>query len=128
VDKVKKSLARFNDDLGSIAPLGIGLFLFIVAMMLTVISASSMFIFQKRLTTLSEAVAVFIASGGESSAVFVETVSRRSFQNLKIQDVLLQDGLTTEVVACALWMPPVIVLEPFGSKEICSHAAARAGN
>jgi hypothetical protein len=124
---MKKFLSRVSLDSGSIAPLGIGLFLFVVAMMFTVISASSMFIFQKRLTTIAEAAAVFISSGSESSSVFFETFQRRSFINLKIQDELLQDGSTTEVVVCALWVSPLLILNTLGSKEICSYAAARAG-
>lgn len=124
---MKKFLSRLMIDSGSIAPLAIGLFVFSVAMMFTVISASSMFILQKRLTTFAEAAAVYVSSGGESSEVFVETVSRRSFANLRIEDRLLRDGLTTEVFACASWLPPIVVLEPLVSKEICSHATARAG-
>lgn len=124
---MSRSLSRVRLDSGSIAPLGIGLFLFIIAMMVTIVCASSMFIFQKRLTTFAEAAAVFISSGGELS-VFNEKVSHRGFNNLRIGDQLLQDGLTTEVIACALWTPPILILEPLTPKEICSHAAARVGS
>jgi hypothetical protein len=123
---MKMTLDRFKGDSGSIAPLGIGLFMFIVAMMFAIISASSMFIFQKRLTTLAEAAAVFSSSSGESSGVFIEKAPQRGFTNLKIDDELLQDDRTTEVVACALWVPPLRLLGTLGTKEICSHAAARA--
>jgi hypothetical protein len=124
---MKRHLSRARNDSGSIAPLGIGLFLFIFAMMFTIVSASSMFIFQKRLTTVAEAAAVYISSGGESS-VFNEFVTQQGFTNLRLKDELLIDGLTSEVVACALWLPPVPTLEPLGSKEVCSHASARAGD
>lgn len=126
MDQVSKRVSRVRQDSGSIAPLGIGLFLFIIAMTFSIVCASSMFIFQKRLTTIAEAASVFVSSGGEL-AVFNENVVQRSFTALRITDQLLQDGLTTEVVACALWAPPVPFLVPLSSQEICSHAAARSG-
>ena len=124
---MKKQLSRTKNDSGSTAPLGIGIFLFLIALMFTIVSASSMFIFQKRLTTVAEAAAVYISSGGQSS-VFNKFVTQQVFTNLRLTDELLMDGLTTEVVACSLWLPPLPTLEPLGSKEVCSHASARAGD
>lgn len=118
---------------GSIAPLGIGLIIFSMAMMLSIVSATSLFIFQKRLTNLAESAALHAVQTGETAAEFVRQVGEGNFQNLRISNSTLQDGLTTEVRACALWRSifengAPAMFGDVGAVEICSHAAARAQN
>lgn len=110
---------------GSIAPLGIGLLAFTAIMMLTSISAASLFIFQKRLTTLAEADAIFVAGTGENSESFLALIDSDQFSNLQLSDELLADQRTVKAVACASWKSIFRVTLGVESQVICSHASAR---
>jgi hypothetical protein len=120
-----------KSEAGSIAPLGIGLILLSVAMMLTILSSASLFIFQKRLTTIAESAALFAVAKNNEDAGSVEFLSKTresGFINLSLKNLLLPDHQTIEVQACAIWQPPVISFSELTSREVCSRASARAGN
>ncbi len=118
-------MTGIRGERGSIAPLGIGLLAFTAIMMLTSISAASLFIFQKRLTTLAEADALFVAGTGENSGAFLKLIDSDQFSNLQLSDEILADAQTVKVVACASWQPFFRFAEQIGPQVICSHASAR---
>jgi hypothetical protein len=118
-------MTGIRGERGSIAPLGIGLLAFTAIMMLTSISAASLFIFQKRLTTLAEADALFVAGSGENSESFLALIDSDQFLNLQLSDELLSDERTVKAVACASWKPVFRIALGVGPKVICSHASAR---
>lgn len=119
--------STLGEQRGSIAPLGIGLFIFSVAFSLTVVSAASIFLFQKRLTTLAESTAVFVASGQGESVNFLEKVGKQQFEELRLWNSFAPDQSTVIVSACALWRAPVVTVDIFAKTQVCSRASARAG-
>ena len=115
------------DESGSIAPLGIGFLLITATLMLTITTASSLFVFQKRLTTYAEADALYIASTGSESSDFIRLAGVNKFEGLKLTNLTSPDGRTVNVIACARWRPFAYTPAGIGETEVCSHAAARAG-
>ena len=118
---------QLSADTGSIAPLGIGLFLFSLIFSFTTVSATSIFIFQKRLTSLAESVAVFAASGNGESADFLNSVGALNFEELRVSNSVAADQATTVVKACAFWHAPLVTAGEFTKLQICSTASARSG-
>jgi hypothetical protein len=122
-----KKYDSFFADTGSIAPLGLGLFLFSLIFCLTTVGATSLFIFQKRLTSLAESSALYVASGYGESADFLNSVGSLNFDDLRVVNSLAADELTTVVKACATWHAPLITLGEFSKLKICSTGLARSG-
>ena len=115
------------DDAGSLTPLGLGMIIFTTLMLLSIITASSLFIFQKRLTTFAESAVLFVANSGADVSGFVALFDSGRFKDLKIHQSLAPDNLTVQVEACALWKPLFLSSGEIAEFEICSHAAARSG-
>lgn len=118
-------MTYLKDESGSIAPLAIGLISFTALLMMTTISASSLFIFQKRLTTVAESAALFVASTGGESETLLALINAEQFQNLKLSDQVLTDSRTVRATACALWSPIIVLSPEIGDRVICSNASAR---
>ena len=115
------------NESGSIAPLGIGLFLFSLIFSLTTVSAVSMFIFQKRLTTLAESTAIFVAGGSGEAADFLNLTGMPNFESLQLATNFTGDQATVMAKACAIWRAPVVTVGDFAKTNICAQAAARVG-
>lgn len=114
-----------QDSRGSIAPLGIGLALLSLATVLVFVSANSLFVLQRRLTTLAEATALSVATTSGSASDFLTEAGVSGFHNLKIASESSQDGITAEVKLCSTWQPPFRVLNLIGGQVICGFGAAR---
>jgi len=117
-----------SNDVGSIAPLGIGLFLFSLIFSLTTVSAVSMFIFQKRLTTSAESTALFVAGGNGESDDFLNLTGKTKFESLQLATRLAADQTTVMAKACAIWRAPVVTVDDFSKANICAQANARVGD
>lgn len=117
-----------SQENGSIAPLGIGMFLFSLIFSLTSVSATSMFIFQKKLTSLAESTAIYVASGNGNADDFFTAIGNPNLQGLKVSSSLDSDEVTVVAKVCALWIAPVVTVGEFARREICTHASARAAN
>lgn len=115
-------------EAGSIAPLGIGMFLFSLIFALTAVSATSIFIFQKRLTNLAESTALYVASGNGNADAFLTANGGSNLEGLKISSSLDSDDVTVIAKACAFWSAPFVTVGEFAKREICAHAAARAAD
>lgn len=114
-----------KSDRGSIAPLAIGLGLFSLACMLVVYSASSLFVFQKRLTNYSESAVLYVANSGGDLEKFVEEIWKPEFDEPSIDFELIDNHQTYRVISCALWSNPLpIHLLPL-QLRVCSNANAR---
>lgn len=124
--KVANVRNRFSAETGSIAPLGIGIFLFSIVFSFTTVSATSMFIFQKRLTSVAESVALFVASGRGESSDFLNSVGALNFEELKVAYSLAPDQVTTVVKACAIWRAPIVTVVEFSKRQTCSTGSARS--
>lgn len=114
-------------DRGSLAPLGVGLFALTMALIFVISSASSLFIFQKRLTNYSESAALYVAATGEDPQSFAVDYGVSGFKNLIVKAGNSEDGLTAEVSVCALWSAPIYLVGSIVEKQVCSHASARSG-
>ena len=113
---------------GSLAPLGVGMFLFSLIFSLTAVSATSMFIFQKRLTSMAESIAIYVASANGDANTFLATAGTQNLVELKVSSFLESDEVTVVANVCALWSAPVVTVVEFAKLEICTHAAARAAD
>lgn len=120
-------ICRGSKETGSIAPLGIGLLLLVFSVILTFIAASSMFIFQKRLTNIAESAALYLAANDSNLDEYLEQIELSDLDSLKLRGNVLSDEKTIRVMACAIWVTPSIGVSTLSQKEICSHASARAG-
>jgi Flp pilus assembly protein TadG len=120
-------IRRHSTETGSIAPLGIGLFLLVLSVLLTFIAASSLFIFQKRLTNISESAALFLAANDANLDTYLEQIDLSGLDSLQLRSNVLSDEKTIRVKACAIWATPSIGVLNLSQKEICSHASARVG-
>mgnify|MGYP000414412541 CR=1 FL=1 len=124
---MSNQIALVRRETGSVAPLGLGLALVSLSAILVFISASSMFLLQRRLTSLAE----YAALSGARYELPVEYYLRESKGNglsgLRVALDAMADGLTREVKICKTWRPPVPVLIQMVATEICGYGAARAG-
>lgn len=116
-----------SSDSGSMAPLGIGLFALSLAFVLTISAASSLFVFQKRLTNYAEMAAIYVGSQNAAVSDFQIRVGNQNFSDLSLVQQTLDDGMTVRVTACAKWTSPVPTYVPVTGRLICSNASARAG-
>lgn len=118
--------SKTSPEEGSIAPLGIGLSLMLLSLIFTFAAATSMFIFQKRLTNHAESAALFLASTGASVDSYLEIIATPNPEAMLLSSRLLSDEKTIEVIACANWKTPVLGGLEIAQKQICSRASARA--
>jgi hypothetical protein len=114
-------------DIGSMAPLGIGLFAISLSFVLTTAAAGSLFILQKRLTNYAEMAALYVTSKEQTVSEFQRIVGNQNLNSLNLVEQYLEDGVTVRITACADWLTPVSNYIGLGSKQICSHASARPG-
>ena len=115
-----------NEDRGSIAPLAVGLALISLITALMAVSAGSIFLLERRLTSLAEFAALSrIESGMEVSDFLLET-QPQGFSLLKIEKDAMADGVTAEVQLCATWNAPLSGYFKFASRRVCGFGAARS--
>jgi len=112
-------------DRGSIAPLGIGLALLSLAMILTTVAASSLFLYQKRLLTLAEASALFSASTSEPVQNFLAQANASKLGKVTIVKEQMLDGVTVEVRLCSIWHSPFALIGLPLSQVVCAEARSR---
>jgi hypothetical protein len=122
-DRTKTS----SEEFGSVAPLAIGLAVLSLATILLVASVSSVFVLERRLTTLAEFAALSGAESGMSAVTFLEEANPQGFSDLTVAKDEISDGKTSEVVICASWSAPVPIIVKLGSRVVCGQGAARAG-
>lgn len=100
-----------RDEGGSVAPLGIGLVALSLATILTFTSASSLYIFHRRLVSVAEFAALASASASASRGVSAGGFIRYSDATFTpplwvIRDEIV-DGATREVEVCGVWHSPI---------------------
>jgi hypothetical protein len=110
---------------GSVAPLAIGLALLSLAMILATVAASSLFLHQKRLLTLSESAALYAASTSEPVEAFLSQVNHAKLEQVSIAKEQIVDGLTIEVRLCSIWKSPFAVVGLPLTQLVCAEARSR---
>lgn len=118
---------RLFREQGSIAPLGIGLAMLSLAVVLVFTSASSLFLLQRRLTSLAESIALSEARYDLPPEVFLSKSGGHGFRDLRISLNEVRDGLTREVKVCSTWQSPVPTFTETVTIEVCGRGLARAG-
>ncbi len=122
--RTKKLLNQtYRNDDGSTSPLLIGLTAISLAVLLTVTSALSLYVQQRRLTTQAESVALAEVNNSPSGWKIAPETERK---------ITVTDGETVEVRMCAPWQSPV----PLGAwlnkavrpTLVCGAAKARLAN
>jgi hypothetical protein len=116
-----------KNERGSIAPLGIGLTVLLLATIIALVSAGSLYVFQARIKSLAEFAALSEAQTGLSVAEFLTETNQRQFLNLIVLRDETLDGRTVEVAICASWSPPLKLFDLTGEKRVCGKASARNG-
>jgi hypothetical protein len=116
-----------SNESGSMAPLGIGLFALSLTFALAISAASSLFVFQKRLTNYAEMAAIYVLSQDAAVSDFQLRVGNQNFLKLDLSQQILDDGVTVKITACAKWISPVTTYVSIPATRICSNASSRAG-
>lgn len=116
-----------SNESGSMAPLGIGLFALSLTFVLAISAASSLFVFQKRLTNYAEMAAIYVLSQDAAVSDFQLRVGNQNLLELDLSQQILDDGVTVKITACAKWTAPVETYVSIPATRICSNASSRAG-
>jgi hypothetical protein len=125
-----------SNERGSLAPLGIGLAMISLALVLSILSAGSLYLTERRLTTAAEstAVAVLIDARGNLAQPLSPMASRwlatqplRGLHQVQLIEVSSVDQRSVRVRLCSSSRP---IFENYMFSEIgkvCSEALARRG-
>jgi hypothetical protein len=123
-------------ELGSLAPLGIGLALISLSAVLLTLSAGSLYLTQRRLTAVAEstALAVLADSNGNLgqrleplAKDYLSTLDLRGLNQVDLVEASASDTLTVNIKLCSVWKPifPSYMFSETG--RVCSEALARRG-
>ena len=112
---------------GSIAPFGIGLAALSIATVVTLICSSSLFLLQRRLTTLAEFAALSSAQSGLAAKDFISEAKVGGFIDLVILQDSQIDGVTSAIKFCSKWVSPLSTVIKFSAIQVCGQGAARSG-
>lgn len=125
-----------SSERGSLAPLGIGLAMISLALVLAILSAGSLYLTERRLTTVAEstAIAVLIDARGNLAQPLSPIASRwlatqplRGLHQVQLMEVSSVDQRSVRVRLCSSSRP---IFENYMFSEIgkvCSEALARRG-
>lgn len=127
--------SRFS-ELGSMAPLGIGLSLLSLMTTLVILAAGSLYLSERRLTSVAESTALYALSKSEVlsnqllprfAGEFLGLHSLQGLKQVSLIEASSQDGYTVRVKLCSLWRPifEVYIYSEVGT--ICSEGLARRG-
>ncbi len=124
------------NEKGSVAPLGIGLALLSLFTVLATASAGTLFLADRRLTTVAEATALALATDNEIYSAsnlnlqarnFISSLPGNRLGNIEIVAVSVQEGSTIRVLLCSNWMNPIKSYSISETGKICSEGLARRG-
>lgn len=122
-----KAASQQTCDSGSIAPLAIGLALLSLTAVLMSVSAGSMFLLERRLTSLAEFAALSRAATRMSVVEFLREAKLEGYSGLTVTKDEVVDGFTSEVRICSQWNAPLPTFLRFEGRQVCGFGAARAG-
>ncbi|WP_366518402.1 pilus assembly protein TadG-related protein [Rhodoluna sp.] len=113
-----------RSERGSITPLALGATLFTALVILAISLGSSMFVVQKRLTTLAEGAALAVAADQMTVNEFLALARNGEKYRLEVAQEKAEDGLTVQVSICtSLALGGWFVSHPI---KVCANGAARS--
>lgn len=126
---------RFKDsDIGSLAPLGIGLASLSLAAVLAIVSAGSLYLTERRLTSVAEATALSVLASSpqlnnlqDSAESFLSKHPLTGLTAVRLIEASSRDSKTVLVRLCSSWLPiiPSYMFSETGT--VCSEGLARRG-
>jgi len=125
-----------SSELGSMAPLGIGLSLLSLMTTLVILAAGSIYLSERRLTSTAESTALYALARSDQisnqnlpryAGEFLEMHPLSGLQQVSLIEASSRDGFTVRVRLCSLWRPifDVYIFSEVGM--ICSEGLARRG-
>lgn len=126
--------SRISNDQGSLAPLGIGLSSLALLLVVATISASSLYLTDRRLTSVAEATA--LASYDQrltpqalrqSAEQFLNQHQLFGLHEVEIIEIGSPDGRTVKVRLCSKWNAPIVGYAFSDTGRVCSEGLARRG-
>jgi len=125
-----------SSERGSLAPLGIGLALVCLATVTAVLASGSLYLTERRLTTLAEATALAVLIDSDVSAAsdfsssakrFLDLASPPGLSEVVLIEASMADSRTVRVRLCSKWqsMFQSYIVSETGS--VCSEGLARRG-
>ena len=121
---------------GSMAPLGIGLSLLSLMTTLVILAAGSLYLSERRLTSVAESTALYALAKSDSisspslpryAGEFLEMHPLKGVHQVSLIEASSRDGFTVRVRLCSLWRP---LFDSYMFPEvgkICSEGLARRG-
>ena len=123
-----------DSDDGSLAPLGIGLASLALAAVLAVVSAGSVYLTERRLTSVAEATALSVLAQSaeltdlENLAVsFLQDHPLTGLTGVRLIEASSRDSRTVSVRLCSNWLPVIPGYMFSETGIVCSEGLARRG-
>lgn len=124
------------NDVGSMAPLGIGLSLLSLMTTLVILASGSLYLSERRLTSVAESTALFALAKSDVvsnqslpryAGEFLEMHPLKGLKQVSLIEASSNDGVTVRVRLCSLWRPlfDSYIFSDVGM--ICSEGLARRG-
>ena len=123
-------------EAGSVAPLGIGLAVLSLFTVLATASAGTLFLADRRLTTVAESTALALATDNQiysesdlnlQARRFISSLPGNRLGNIEVLEASVQDGVTVRVSLCSNWINPIRSYSISETGKICSEGLARRG-
>lgn len=125
-----------HGEVGSLAPLGIGLAMLSLTAVLAILAAGSLYLTERRITTLAESVSLAVlVEARENLNQPLESIANaylaqypvRGLQQVELVSVTSADQRTVRVRMCSLWMPIFRSYMFSDIGRVCSEGLARRG-
>lgn len=123
-----------NSEAGSLAPLGIGLATLSLLVVITMASAGSLYLTERRLTFVAEATALSVISNPfpisdirNSANEFLSKHPLHGLTGVRLIEASADDGKTVLVRLCSTWIPIIPSYMFSETGRVCSEGLARRG-
>ena len=125
-----------SNERGSMAPLGIGLSILSLMTTLVILSAGSIYLSERRLTSVAESTALYVIANFQDissqnlarvAGDFLAIHPLQGLHQVSLIEAGSSDGFTVRVKLCSVWEPLFSVYTFSDVGMICSEGLARRG-
>jgi hypothetical protein len=125
-----------SGELGSLAPLGIGLAMVSLAVVLTTLASGSLYLTERRLTGVAESTALAVLFSADGNLLqdltplatgYLSELSLQGLYRVTVIEAASPDLQTVRIRLCSLWQP---IFENYlfsDTGKVCSEGMARRG-